>query len=64
MGRKIMVRYLILITVLIICAGIAWYASGTTHNRKENAVLALRTTLGRKENIVSASEILRKEDIL
>lgn len=40
MERKMMTRYLILITVLIICAGAAWYFTQKSSEPVDNAVLA------------------------
>ena len=66
MRRKIMMRYLILITALVICAGIAWYVSRTVQNRRDNAVLASAAAQEREDNNVPASAAAqeRKEDFL
>lgn len=40
MNQKLMVRYLILIGVLIICAGAVWYIRSTSEQPAEDAVLA------------------------
>lgn len=40
MGRKFLTRYLILVAVLVVCAGVAWYVRTSAENPKEGAVLA------------------------
>lgn len=40
MNRKFILRYLILIAILVICAGVAWYLTNASQAPAEDAVLA------------------------
>lgn len=40
MNRKFILRYLILIVILVICAGVAWYLTNSSQIPADDAVLA------------------------
>ncbi len=44
MERNMLKRYLILVAVLILCAGAAWLVTNGAHDPHENAVLAYKNT--------------------
>lgn len=59
MERKMMTRYLILIVILIICAGAAWYFTNRPSEPVDNAVLACADrTIGIVVDRSEGSELL------
>lgn len=43
MGKGVIRRYIFVVAVLIVCAGIAWYTTKASDVPQENAVLASRS---------------------
>lgn len=61
MEHKMLVRYLILIGILIICAGAAWFFTNASDVHQENAVLALYEENRERDGKIMAGEIAAGE---